>query len=121
METKKPPTITQKQLVPYIKKAWNEIQDQLSKIKMEVGPRYNHRNAYETISERFGNPYDCRPAKYFDEYILILNKASKQPASVRGVIADIGRRAVNMFLVNRMKQQQKRQQKKQEKEQSEKA
>ena len=108
---KKAPNITKKQLVPFIREAWNEIRQFLADKRKQLGNHYNLKNDYERITERFGSPRS-EPEKFFDEYMLCLNKASKQPASVRIVIEDIGRRAVDLYL---KKKKQRKQQKKEAK------
>lgn len=108
---KKAPNITKKQLVPFIREAWNEICQFLAAKRKQLGNHYNWKNDYERITERFGSPRS-EPEKFFDEFMLCLNKASKQPASVRIVIEDIGRRAVDLYL---KKEKQRKQQKKEAK------
>ena len=80
--------LTKEEMLPYIKKSWNEMQGFLRKKRKELGNRYNHRNNYELINERFGNAHD-KPELFYDEYLLILEKKSNRPASVREVIAAI--------------------------------
>jgi len=96
-------TLTQEQLkekmLPYIKVAWKEMQDFLNGKKKELGKMYNHRNNYEMVRERFGNAAEV-PEKYVNEYILIQNKASRLPASVRTPIQQIGARALNLMLLD---------------------
>jgi hypothetical protein len=99
-------TLTQEQLkekmLPYIKVAWKEMQDFLNGKKKELGKMYNHRNNYEMVRERFGNAAEV-PEKYVNEYILIQNKASRLPASVRMPIQQIGARALNLMLMDMKK------------------
>lgn len=111
---KKTPKITKKQLVPHIKKAWDGLLLFLADQRRKYGARYNKKNPYEMFTRRFCDPRK-EPEKFYDEYMLCLNKASNQPASVRTVIEEIGRQAVNSCLWQREKQRIKRQQKKQEK------
>ena len=98
--------LTQEQLkermLPYVKVAWKEAQDFLAGKKKELGKMYNHRNNYEMVKERFGDAENM-PEKYVNEYILIQNKASRLPASVRKPIQQIGARAVNLMLMDMKK------------------
>ena len=121
MKTKEPPTITKKQLVPYIKIVWSKMRKYLDAQRKTLGVRYNQKNIYEQITSRFGDPA-FEPEIYYDEFFLCLNKASKQPCSVRKVIEDIGHNAVSLYLSDREKRLQRRREKRQErKEQTEKA
>lgn len=92
----KVPNITKKQLLPYIKKAWRGLQAYLNAQKEKLGPLYKRNNIYEQFSNKF-----CDPAKetekFFDEYMLCLNKASKQPASTRQVVLYVGRQAIELI------------------------
>jgi len=116
---KKVPNITKKQLVPHIKKAWSGLLLYLADQRKKYGPRYNKKNPYEMFTRRFCDPRK-EPEKFYYEYMLCLNKASNQPVSVRSVIEEIGRQAVNSCLYQREKQRMKRQQKKEEKTKTEK-
>ena len=112
----KVPNITKKQLLPFRRKSWRAIRAYLDSQKKALGRMYNNKNIYEQICRRF-----CDPAKdtekIFNEYMLCLNKASKQPASIREVVLEIGGRAVSMYLEKRKERLEKRRlQRKQRKE-----
>ncbi len=100
MTMDKVPNITKKQLLPYIKKAWNGIQAYLFAQKEKLGPRYNRNNIYEKFSNRFCDPFK-ETEKFFDEYMLCLNKVSKQPSSIRNAVLYIGGQAVDLYLAKR--------------------
>lgn len=108
------PNITKKQLVPHIKKTWKGLLLYLADQRRKYGARYNKKNPYEMFTRRFCDPIK-EPEKFYDEYFLCLHKVSNQPVSVRTVIEDIGRQAVNSCLWQKEKQRIKRQQKKAEK------
>lgn len=95
----KVPNITKKQLLPYIRKAWKSLRTWLNVQKATLGPRYKRNNIYEQLSKRF-----CDPAKetekFFDEYMLCLNKVSKQPASIREAVLYVGGQAVGLYLAD---------------------
>ena len=95
-----PITIQREDLLLYIKKAWNEMQASLRDQRKKYGARYNYRNNYELITEKFGDAF-LNPGKYADEYILIQQKQSKLPASVRMVVQQIGARAINMLMLDK--------------------
>ena len=85
-------TITRDDVLPYIRTAWNEMCSWRRQMRKTYGARYDFKNPYETIGKRFGNAGND-PGKFADEYILIQQKASRQPSCVRDVIAHIGSRA----------------------------
>jgi hypothetical protein len=112
---KKPPKITKKQLLPFIKKAWREVRAYLDKQKANPGPnkKYVTRNQFELMQSNFCDPA-TEPEKFFDEYMLCLNKVSKQSSGIRGAIICVGRMAVDMCLEKKDKERNKRKQKKEE-------
>ena len=112
----KVPNITKKQLLPYIVKAWKQIQHILMEKKAELGRLYDEKNCYVQMYRRFCDP-SKETAKFFDEYMLCLNKVSKQPSSIRPVILEVGDRAVQLYLAKREEKLLKRRlQRKQKKE-----
>ena len=113
MAEQKAPTITKKQLLPYVKKAWKELQKVLAEEKKRLGERYNNRNIYEQFPSLCNDPAK-EPEKFFDEYMLCLNKVNPRPARVRNVIVHVGNRAVNIYLWNKEMQRVKRLQKKEQ-------
>ena len=109
----KVPNITKKQLLPYIVKAWEQIQHILMEKKAELGRLYDEKNCYVQMYRRFCDP-SMETAKFFDEYMLCLNKVSKQSSGIRGAIMCVGRMAVDMCLEKKEKKRNRRKQKKEE-------
>ena len=113
----KVPNITKKQLLPYIRKAWKDIKAYLNIQKVKLGQRYDSKNIYEKFDSRF-----CDPAKdaekLFDEYMLCLNRVSKQPSIIRNVVLEIGQMAVNLYLAKRDERLQKRRLQRKQKEEN---
>lgn len=87
--------ITRDDLMPYIKKAYQEMKDWLSSQIIKLGDRYDWKNDYQTISTKFcsGSIY---PDKWAKEFLLIVNKSSKLPSSQRAVIQKVGIRALGL-------------------------
>lgn len=84
-ESNKTYEITKEILVSYIKKSGRELNNFLSQKRKELGSRYHERNSFELMKEKFGNP-ELVPDKFFDEFELIRNKASKQSSNIRKCI-----------------------------------
>ena len=112
---KKPAHITKKQLLPFVKKAWREVRAYLDKQKVNPGQnkQYDRRNPFERMLSNFCDPAK-EPVKLFDEYMLCLNKVSKQSSGIRGAIMCVGRMAVDMCLEKKEKERNRRKQKKEE-------
>lgn len=91
--------ITRDDLVPYIKKAYQEMLDWLRVQHNKLGGRYDWTNDYETIGRKFcrGSEY---PDKWAEEFLLIVNKSSKLPSSQRTVIQKVGIRALDLYLMD---------------------
>ena len=120
MTMDKVPNITKKQLLPYIRKAWKSLRTWLNVQKATLGPRYKRNNIYEQLSKRFCDPA-IETEKFFDEYMLCLNKVSKQPASIREAVLNVGGQAVDLYLAKRKERLEKRRlQRKEKKETKEK-
>lgn len=81
-------TFNKEMLRPFIEKEGKRIADTLSEARIKYGARYNKRNAYEQLYNKFGNPR-YEPDKFYDEYVLILAKQSQLPASIRYTVRDI--------------------------------
>ncbi len=96
----KVPNITKNQLLPYIRKAWKSLRTWLNVQKATLGPQYKRNNIYEQLSKRFCDPI-LETEKLFDEYMLCLNKVSKQPASIREAVLYVGGQAVDLYLAKR--------------------
>ena len=62
--------------------------------RKKLGAKYYIRNPYEQLASRFGED----PQKLIDEYNLILEKKSNQPASVREPIKFVVGRALDLLL-----------------------
>ena len=80
--------ITKDDLVPYIQKQGEEINKMLNKARLEYGHRYNSKNRFEELYRRFQDPR-WNPEVFADEFLLIIQKKSQLPASVRYVVRDI--------------------------------
>ena len=103
----KVPNITKKQLLPYIRKAYRGLRAWLQVQKAKLGPQYDRKNIYEQLSKRFCDPIK-ETEKLFDEYMLCLNKVSKQPASIREAVLYVGGQAVDLYLAKRKERLEKR-------------
>lgn len=98
--------VTRKDLVPYIEKEGARLADMLSKARIELGHRYNTKNSIEQMYAKFGNPrYEAE--KFFDEYILIIDKKSQLPASVRYTVKEVCVAAHRQCALDMFKAQQK--------------
>lgn len=80
--------MTKDELCPFIEAQGKELQRMILNARMKFGKRYNYRNQYQLMIDKFGNP-EKNPEKYYDEYRLILQKKSKLPASVRYTVDEI--------------------------------
>lgn len=80
--------VTYDDLKPFIVKVGKDIEKMLLEAKVKYGYRYNERNRYEMMYQKFGRP-ELDPNKFYDEYGLILQKKSDLPASVRYTVAEI--------------------------------
>ena len=69
---------------------------------------YNQKNMYEEVRRRFGNA-SREPEKFADEYILIQQKKSGQPSSIRMVIRAIGDLAIDLYMRDRQAEELARQ------------
>ena len=91
-------------LVPYIMRVGEKIDKMRRLSRVKYGARYNEKNAVEEMYRRFGKPTDGVSAEMFaKEYLLIMNKLSSLPSSVRGLVRDIGQAAVNNLVIDRLK------------------
>lgn len=88
MANKSKVTVTKANLVPYIEKEGKRLADMLSNARMKLGARYNPKNSIEQMYAKFGNP-KFEPEKFFDEYMLIIDKKSQLPASIRYTVRDV--------------------------------
>ena len=87
-------TVTDRDLIPYIKKQGELLSEQVSKAKEKYGSRYNTKNKVEEMYHRFGNP-KWEPERFAKEYFLIMQKKSNLPATVRYPVQDICAAAMN--------------------------
>ncbi len=94
---------TREEIIPFIKDSWRGMQNFLRKQREKHGARYNNNNVYEQVSRRFGNA-QLEPEKYLDEYLLICEKKSAQPANVRGVIYEVVYKAVSACLSKKLRE-----------------
>ena len=105
MAKKSKVTVTKANLVPYIEKEGKRLADMLSKARMELGARYDPKNSIEQMYAKFGNP-KFEPEKFFDEYILIIDKKSQLPASIRYTVRDVCLNAHRQCALDMLKAQQ---------------
>lgn len=105
MAKKSKVTVTKANIVPYIEKEGKRLADMLSKARMELGARYNPKNSIEQMYAKFGNP-KFEPEKFFDEYMLIIDKKSQLPASIRYTVRDVCLNAHRQCALDMLKAQQ---------------
>lgn len=94
------PNVTFDELVVEVKKSLEDMHNELRRQRNKYGVRYNHKNKYEQLNRRFGED----PLKLIDEYNLILDKKSNQPAAVREPIEAIVATAINRLIAAKMKE-----------------
>ena len=87
-------------LVKGVRKAVANVEAFLAKARKQYGDFYYRNNEYEAFSRRFG--YDDAE-KIWQEYTLVANKRSGQPAAVRHVIRELGSRG-RAYAIIRMRQ-----------------
>ena len=72
------------------------VAKQVREARAKYGDRYNNKNKVEEMYSRFGNPkYRPDAEKFAKEYMLILQKKSSLPATVRYPVRDICAAAMN--------------------------
>lgn len=96
-EVKTSMTIQPKDVYPYIVKAGEDLDDQLSIARQKYGNRYNRKNKYEQMYSKFGIPED-HPEQFYNEYVLITQKKSNLPASLREPVKEVCQMAVQMLI-----------------------
>ena len=94
------PNVTFLELVVEVKNSLEDMHNELRRQRNKYGARYNHKNKYEQLNRRFGE----EPLKLIDEYNLILDKKSKQPAAVREPIEAIVATAINRLIAAKMQE-----------------
>ena len=94
------PNVTFNELVVEVKKSLEDMHNELRRQRNKYGERYNHKNKYEQLNRRFGED----PLKLIDEYNLILDKKSNQPAAVREPIEAIVATAINRLIAAKVKE-----------------
>lgn len=95
-------------LIDGVRKAVDDVDAFLAEARKQHGKNYNWRNDYETFDRRFGyNDLE----KIWQEYKLVADKRSSQPAAVRHVIEKIGSRG-RAYAILRMRQDYQEQQQK---------
>ena len=102
--------VTRDEMIPYIKKVWAGIQDEISAARKKLQGRFNERNVYTLASQKFCNP-SYFPEKWADEYLLIIAKKSQQPSSIRKIITLVGNRASMMCAIDKQNKLEKEQRK----------
>jgi hypothetical protein len=90
-------------MLPYIKQQWEELQQFLSDKRKQLGKLYNWNNNYEKIRSRFGDA-GKQPEKFYDEFLLIIEKKSKFPVSVREPITAIVGRAQHFLFAKKLEE-----------------
>ena len=117
-QEKEQPTlsVTTDEMVPYIMKQGEELHKHVQEARKKYGDRYNRKNHFEVMYERFGNPrYRPDAEKFAKEYLLILQKKSSLPASVRYPVRDICEAAMNQCYHDKLVALYKKQQEEKEK------
>lgn len=87
-----------------IKEAKSQIWKMEAAAKLKYGQRYNWKNSFEECERRFGFSDN---EKILNEYELICNKQSKQPAVIRRVIEQMGDSACR-YALNRYQEEQRK-------------
>ena len=100
------PNVTFDELVVEVEKSLKDMHNELRRQRNKYGAQYNYKNNYEQLNRRFGED----PLKLIDEYNLILDKKSNQPAAVREPIEAIVATAINRLIAAKMKAATKREQ-----------
>lgn len=101
------PNITKEGLIPFIEEQGKQLHDMIQNARKELGGRYNTRNEFEMLYQKFGDPR-FRADMFYDEYILIVKKVSKTPASVRNTIRKICDNAVQRYWIAYIEQENKK-------------
>ena len=102
-------------MVPYIMKQGEELHKHVQEARNKYGDRYNRKNHFEVMYERFGNPrYRPDAEKFAKEYLLILQKKSSLSASVRYPVRDICEAAMNQCYHDKLVALYKKQQEEKE-------
>lgn len=109
-----PLNITKEELIPYIKHQGVMLALEINKAKKKYGSRYNTKNKFEIMRNKFGDPLWCAES-FADEWFLILQKKSSLPASVRYPVRDICQAAMNHCYHDKLVALYKRQQEEKEK------
>ena len=112
-------SVSTEELIPYIMKQGEAVAKQVREARAQYGDRYNNKNKVEEMYSRFGNPkYRPDAEKFAKEYMLILQKKSSLPATVRYPVRDICAAAMNECYHDKVvalyKKQQEEQKKKEE-------
>ena len=94
------PNVTFDELVVEVEKSLKDMHKELRRQRNKYGAQYNYKNNYEQLNRRFGED----PRKLIDEYNLILDKKSNQPAAVREPIKAIVATAINRLIAAKMKE-----------------
>ena len=94
------PNVTFDELVVEVEKSLKDMHKELRRQRNKYGEQYNYKNNYEQLNRRFGED----PRKLIDEYNLILDKKSNQPAAVREPIKAIVATAINRLIAAKVKE-----------------
>ena len=114
-------SVSTEELILYIMKQGEALAKQVREARTKYGYRYNNKNRVEEMYSRFGDP-ESRPGaeKFAKEYMLILQKKSSLPATVRYPVRDICAAAMNECYYDKMVALAKAQKKAKEKEDADK-
>lgn len=76
-----------------------KLHKMLTRKREELGGRYNKKNEFELLYQKFGDPR-VNPDIFYREYGMILQKKSKVPASIRYTIKKIMDAVMFNFIKN---------------------
>lgn len=93
------PSFAKEEMLPFFVEAGKEIHRVLGAARRKYKERYNRRNEYELMLQKFGDP-EKNPEKYYDEYLLIMAKKSQLPASVRKTVDEVGKTATKRYIID---------------------
>lgn len=79
-----------------------KLHKMLTRKREELGYRYNEKNEFELMYQKFGDPR-INPDIFYREYGMILQKKSKLPASIRYTIQKIMDAVIFNFVLSQQK------------------
>lgn len=93
------PSFAKDEMLPFFVEAGKEIKRVLNAARLKYKERYNRRNEYELMLQKFGDP-EKNPENYYDEYLLIMAKKSQLPASVRNTVDEVCKTATKRYIID---------------------